>query len=91
MIKQYRCDIPMATKKGIRRVCDRNCKHCLCALAMDGNGHEHHVGLVSGSCANITRRNRARGYYTKVEADRFENQTNDRRRVDWRFDRRRTD
>ena len=93
MIKSYRCDKPMAIKKGIRQNCDRDCRNCLCALAIDSFGHEHHVGMVegSGSCGNITRRNRAMGYYYKADPDRFDTTVKDRHKVDWRNDRRRSE
>lgn len=90
MIKRYRCDKPMAIKKGIRQVCDRQCKDCVCAIAKSGNGEEHHVGLTeSGSCTNVLRRNQAKGLFTRLAPEDERRRLNDRKRVDWRFDRRR--
>lgn len=91
-IKRYRCDMPMAIKKGVRQVCDRKCKNCLCAIAMSESGSEHHVGLADeGSCGNIVRRNRAKmDEALMADANRLGRTRNDRRRVDWRFDRRRS-
>ena len=87
MIKRYRCDKPMAIKKGIRQVCDRKCRD-ICALAMSESGHEYHVGLSDGgTCSNAIRRNMSRGLFYKVETRKL----NDRKSVDWRFDRRRSD
>lgn len=89
MIKAYRCDEPMAKKKGIRQVCDRKCKNCICALAMSESGHEYHVGFGDGgTCANVMRRNKSMGLYQKPDGT---STPNDRSRVDWRFDRRRSD
>lgn len=89
MIKSYRCDKPMAIKKGIRQVCDRKCRDCICALAMSESGHEYHVGLSDGgTCSNVIRRNMSRGLFYKVDTTR---KLNDRKSVDWRFDRRRSD
>lgn len=91
MIVRYRCDVPMADKKGMRQVCDRKCRNCLCAIAMTGSGEEHHVGMVDeGSCGNVTRRNSAKISHALIqEANRLERIRNNRSRVDWRFDGRR--
>lgn len=89
MIKAYRCDEPMAIKKGIRQVCDRKCRDCICALAMSESGNEYHVGFADGgSCANVTRRNKTKGLYQRPDKD---SKQNDRESVDWRFDKRRSE
>lgn len=54
---KYRCDVPMAEKKDVSKGCDKNCRECLCALAMDESGQWRHVNLDGGACANITKRN----------------------------------
>ena len=56
MIIRFRCDVPMSEKKGILRYCDKKCRNCLCALAMDEWGREEHVSLDQ-ECANFTLRN----------------------------------
>lgn len=91
MIIRYRCDRSMAIKKRVIFTCDRKCQNCLCALAKDEYGHEHHVGQSSGGvCGNITRRNfEVMNHDGQVAADRFDRQRDDRHKVDWRFDGRR--
>ena len=90
MIKKYRCDKPMAEKKGILQVCDHDCKNCLCAMAMSESGAEYHVGITnSGTSANVTRRNHAMGFY--IRPNEVTGKGKDRQTIDWRFDRRRSD
>lgn len=74
---KYRCDRPMADKKGISQTCDKNCGGCICALVMDESGQERHVNLDGGSCGNVNRRNirlqneaeerRARRYTRRIQ------------------------
>ena len=54
---RYRCDYPMATKKGIRRHCDKKCGQCICAIATDEWGMESHVPDLAQPCSNVTLRN----------------------------------
>ena len=54
---KYRCDIPMATKKKIRKYCNGKCDQCLCGIGMDKLGHEYHVADMTGGCGNIVTRN----------------------------------
>lgn len=54
---RYRCDRPMARKKGILRHCDKKCKYCLCAISMDEWGHEEHTPVMPGGCTNFTVKN----------------------------------
>lgn len=56
-MKKYKCDIPMATKKGIRQVCNGKCNQCLCAISIDDWGREEHVPDLGQPCGNFTLRN----------------------------------
>ena len=58
MIVRYRCDVPMADKKGILRFCNKKCKECICAIAIDEWGRYEHVSMPDGgTCSNVTLRN----------------------------------
>lgn len=38
-----RCDVPMARKKGLLRLCDHKCSTCVACLEMDESGQEEHA------------------------------------------------
>lgn len=57
MIIRYRCDHEMATKKGIRQICDKRCRYCLCAIRMNDHGVEAHVPDMAEGSSNFTIRN----------------------------------
>lgn len=54
---RYRCDIQMALKKGIRQICNKRCKSCLCAIRTDEWGREGHVPDLRGGSPNFMLRN----------------------------------
>ena len=54
---KYRCDVPMAKKKNIRRNCDKKCWHCLCAIRTNASGSVEHIPDMRSPCANFTLRN----------------------------------
>lgn len=60
MIVNYRCDHEMAVRKGIRQICDKRCKCCLCAIKKDEWGKEEHVGDMPQGSANFQIRNMKR-------------------------------
>lgn len=57
MIIRYRCDRPMAEKKGVLQYCDRRCRECLCAIKIDEWGREEHNGDLQGGSSIFTARN----------------------------------
>ena len=58
MIVRYRCDVPMARRKGILGKCDKRCRSCLCAIGMSEHGYESHVSLDQGGTSeNLASRN----------------------------------
>lgn len=57
MIKSWRCDVQMADKKGIRRICNGKCRECLCGIGMDEWGHERHRADMPEGCDNVRIRN----------------------------------
>lgn len=58
MKTRWRCDVSMARKKGVLRMCDKKCRYCLCAISIDEFGREEHVAdMTSTPCGNFTLRN----------------------------------
>lgn len=57
MKKRYRCDVPMAKKKGILKHCNSDCKDCLCAIKMSDDGSEEHVGLLNEGSPQFMMKN----------------------------------
>ena len=45
MVRTYRCDIPMARKKGLLRICNKRCSECVAAITMGPGYIEAHVPL----------------------------------------------
>lgn len=45
MVRRYRCDKPMAHKKGLLKFCDRKCNRCVAGLAYGRGYIEGHVPL----------------------------------------------
>lgn len=43
MATRYRCDEPMAEKKGMLKYCNKRCMNCLCAIKTDALGNDSHV------------------------------------------------
>lgn len=54
---KWRCDHEMATKKGIRQICDKKCNQCLCGIYTDEWGREGHRADMPNGCWNFTIRN----------------------------------
>lgn len=51
----YRCDKPMAEKKGVLKCCNQKCDECPCAIKNDG-GSESHV-VLERPCSTLALKN----------------------------------
>ena len=74
---RYRCDVPMAKKKGILKYCDKKCRYCLCGIVMDERGYEFHVPDSLHGCTNFVLRNYAKGKWVGYDRATGEELNND--------------
>lgn len=55
---KYKCDVPMAKKKGIYRRCNKKCVDCLCGMRINEMGvYEHHADYQQGVDPNFAIKN----------------------------------